>query len=123
MERIVSSRNDARQSATRTDPSNSITQFNLVVAVLSMFLLLTKVTLHTLHIFWPFLSLLVHGLLIGLFGYSLYGQTASDLSDPRYPQHGAPWYITKSCSVSSNYDIKGYCQQAKGSLAITACML
>ena len=88
-----------------------------------MFLLLTKTTLHTLHVFWPFLSLLVHGLLIALFSYSIHGQTASDLSDHRYPQNGAPWYITKSCSVSSNGDVKGYCEQAKGSLAITACML
>lgn len=71
----------------------------------------------------PFLSILVHILLIALFSYSAYAQASHDLSDPKHPQTGPPWFITKSCSVSNTDSIKGYCEQAKAAFALTIVMM
>lgn len=88
-----------------------------------MFLLLTKTTMFVMHIWLPFISILVHMILIALYSYSAYAQASHDLSDPSHPQTGAPWYITKSCSVSSTSEIKGYCEQAKAAFALTIVMM
>ncbi|KAF1984180.1 hypothetical protein K402DRAFT_465315 [Aulographum hederae CBS 113979] len=103
--------------------SSFMTEFNLVISVISMFLLLTKVVLHVLHLFWPIISFVCHGLLVGLFSYSIYVQTAPDVSDPKHPNNGAPWYIMKNCNFSSTSEIKGFCEQAKAGFAVTVVML
>lgn len=88
-----------------------------------MFVLLTKTIMHVLHVFYPFLSFVVHAVLVALYAVSVHNQTAPDLSDPQHPAKGAPWYITRSCSLSGSDQIKGYCQQAKASFAVTVVML
>jgi len=103
--------------------SSFITQFNLVVGVLSMFIHLTKFTMFILHVCWPIFSLFIHLLLIGLWSYSIYGQTSPDTIDPTRENHGAPWYITKNCNISSSSEIKGYCMQAKSTFAVSVVML
>ena len=45
------------------------------------------------------------------------------MSDPKHPQPGAPWYITKPCSVAHNPNNVHYCLQAKGAFASTCIML
>ncbi|KAF2814927.1 uncharacterized protein BDZ99DRAFT_458890 [Mytilinidion resinicola] len=103
--------------------SSFITQFNLVVGVLSMFIHLTKFTMFILHVFWPIISMLVHFLLIGLWSYSIYAQTSPDTIDPNRQNHGAPWYITKNCNIASTHSLKGYCMQAKSTFAVSVVML
>lgn len=88
-----------------------------------MFVLLTKTVMHVLHVLYPFLSFVVHAVLVALYAVSVHNQTAPDLSDPLHPAKGAPWYITHSCSLSGSDQIKGYCQQAKASFAVTVVML
>lgn len=88
-----------------------------------MFFYLTKCTLWIMHILYPVLSLPLHLALTGLWAYSIYVQTAPDTIDPERQNHGAPWYITKSCSVSSSDRIKGYCEQAKSAFAVSVVML
>ena len=101
----------------------SITEFNVVISVLSMFFLLTKGVLFIMHLFYPILGLFVHGVLTGLWAYSIHMQTTPDHSDPRYGRGlHAPWYIVKSCSVCHNKNNIHYCEQAKGALAITILM-
>ncbi|KAJ9664279.1 hypothetical protein H2201_005271 [Coniosporium apollinis] len=97
-----------------------LTRFNLIVSVLSMFVLLTKVTLYVMHILYPLLSFFVHGLLLALYAYSLHGQSAPDTLDA---ERRRAWYITHSCSVASTNSLRGYCQQAKASFGVTACMV
>lgn len=102
---------------------NSITGFNVVISVLATFIMIVKSIMFIMRIFRPFVSFLVHGLLLGLFAYSVHAQSSSDLSDPHYPQSGPPWYITKSCSVVHRRSNYGYCQQAKAAFAVTIILM
>ena len=87
-----------------------------------MFILLCKVVLYLLHIFYPLLSVFVHTMLVILWAYSAHAQAGPDMSDPAHPQPGAPWYITKSCNVAHFKDNVHYCEQAKASFAVTIVM-
>lgn len=102
---------------------SSITNYNLVISVLSMFLLLVKATMYMLHILPPVVSTVLHAFLIALYSVAVAYQASSDTSDPTRLQRGPPWYITKSCSVTLNKSLIGYCKQAKATFACFAAML
>lgn len=101
---------------------SSLTSYNVVISVLSTFILLVKAIMFILHLWVPLLSFLVHGALAGLWLFSAYGQAAPDMSDPKQPQPGAPWYIAKNCSVARSGSNVGYCRQAKASFAVTVVL-
>jgi hypothetical protein len=88
-----------------------------------MFLMLTKGTMYILHVFPPVLSVLVHAALIVLYTISVYYQGSPDKTDPEHPSNGPVWYITKSCSVTKNKNLIGYCKQAKATFALACAML
>jgi hypothetical protein len=90
---------------------------------MSMFIMLAKSIMYIVHVFPPILSVLIHAILIALYAVSVSYQTAPDTSDPEHPQYGAPWYITKPCSVAFSKSNIGYCQQAKASFAATVSMM
>ena len=120
---VCSSTKHIAETWTGANRKNSITDFNVVISVLAMFLLLCKGVLFIMHIFWPVVGFLTHGALVALWGYSVYAQTAPDNSDPRFPKMSAPWYITKSCSVAHDPKNIEYCKQGKAALAISVLML
>ncbi|MCJ1363181.1 hypothetical protein MMC16_002288 [Acarospora aff. strigata] len=99
-----------------------ITNFNVVISVLSTFILIVKTVMYITHTFHPLLSLIVHAALAALYAVSIHGQAGSDMSDPKHPQRGPPWYITKSCSVADTGAVRGFCQQAKGAFAVAIIM-
>ncbi|KAF7116657.1 hypothetical protein CNMCM5793_005149 [Aspergillus hiratsukae] len=99
--------------------SEFITDYNLVIGVLSTFLLITKVPLHFLRLFYPPLSVIVHAGLVAVYIVSARYQAGSDMSDPAHPQPGPPWYITKKCTVAANKDNINYCRQSKALFAFT----
>lgn len=103
--------------------SQFITDYNVAISVLSMFIMLVKVVMFILHVFPPWLSALVHGVLCALYAVSIRYQAGSDMSDPQHPQPGPPWYITKSCSVAAHPSNVHYCTQAKAAFACTCIML
>lgn len=88
-----------------------------------MFIMLVKGVMYMLHVFPPILSVVVHAILIALYAVSVDYQASSDTTDPEHPQNGPPWYITKSCSVTKNKSLVGYCTQAKASFACSCAML
>lgn len=90
-----------------------MTNYNLVLGVLSIFLLIAKIPMHLVRAFYPPLSAIISGSMMILFIVSARYQGGSDTSDPQHPQHGPPWYITKSCSVAAHKSNVGYCMQAK----------
>lgn len=104
------------------DP-NSITSYNLVLGVLSTFFLITKLPIHWMQLFYPPVAVGIHASLIILYIVSAAYQAGSDESDPKHPQPGAPWYITKSCSVAYRKSNIGYCMQAKSLFAITIILM
>jgi hypothetical protein len=101
----------------------SITDYNLVLGVLSTFLLITKAPIHVLRIFYPPLSVFVHVGLFIVYIVSARYQAGPDMSDAKHPQPGPPWYLTKSCSVASNKDNIGYCKQSKVLFAFTIIIM
>lgn len=99
-----------------------MTTFNVVVSVLSMFILLCKTVMFVMHIFIPLVSLLVHALLVALYAVSIRNQAAPDMSDPEKPSPGLPWYLSKGCSYATSEN-HGYCMQARASFGVTCVML
>lgn len=102
----------------------SLTEYNVVISVLSMFILLTKSVMFVLHAFVPVLSVVVHALLIALYAVAVRNQSTPDLSDMNVPDlsRNLPWYLEKGCKYATkgNY---GYCMQARGSFGVTITML
>ncbi|KAA6416364.1 MAG: hypothetical protein FRX48_01084 [Lasallia pustulata] len=102
--------------------SSFVTDFNVVISVLSMFISIVKVVMFICDCWVPLLSFVIHAILAALYAISIHAQAAPDMSDPQHPQPGAPWYITKSCGPPVSARVHGYCQQAKGAFAVTVCL-
>jgi hypothetical protein len=107
----------------RLTQTNSITNYNLVLGVLSTFFLITKLPVHWMHLFYPPIAVAVHAALIVLYVVSAVYQAGSDMSDPHHLQPGAPWYIAKSCSVAYRKSNIAYCMQAKSLFAVTVIIM
>lgn len=101
-----------------------MTQFNVVCAVLSMFILLVKSTMFVLHGFLPILSVFVHALLVALYAVAVRNQSTPDLSNKtvKHLQKNLPWYLSKGCGFASEANY-GYCMQARASFGVTITML
>lgn len=99
----------------------SMTEFNVVISVLSMFILLAKSAMYVMHIFLPAISVFAHALLVALYSVSIYNQSAPDLTDKKHPAHGMPWYLSKGCSYAEPRN-KGFCLQARASFAVVVVM-
>ncbi|KFY26062.1 hypothetical protein V491_01480 [Pseudogymnoascus sp. VKM F-3775] len=102
--------------------SNFISNYNVVVSVLSMFILLIKVVLFIMHMWVPIVSVIINTIVLALWCFSAYGQAGPDHSDPEHPSSVA-WYIAKSCSVAEASGNKHNCEMAKGSFASTIFMI
>lgn len=102
--------------------SNTLTEFNVAVSVLSMFVLLVKAVMFVMHIWFPILGTVANAAITALWIVSVYGQAGPDHSDPKHPSSVA-WYISKSCSYASASGNQHYCLMAKGSFATTVVMM
>ena len=87
-----------------------------------MFILLVKSTLYVLHGFLPLIGALVSAGEIAIYAVSIQHQTSPDMTDPRHPSPGLPWYLSKGCSYAtpSNH---GFCMQARAVFAVTCVMV
>ena len=99
--------------------NHSTTNFNVVIAVLSVFMLLCKGIMFICSVFHPLISLFIHAGLTAIYAVSIHNQAGPDMSDPAHPQPGAPWYITKSCGPPVSQNLIGYCKQAKAAFSVT----
>lgn len=99
-----------------------MTIYNVVISVLSMFILLLKSIMFVLHTWVPALSAVVHAALVILYAVSIRNQSAADMSDPAKPSPGLPWYLSKGCGYATPGN-HGYCMQARASYAVTIVMM
>lgn len=99
-----------------------MTTYNVVISVLSMFVMLLKAIMFVLHTWIPLLSVLVHAALVAVYAVAVRNQSASDMSDPSKPSPGLPWYLSKGCSYATKGN-HGYCMQARASYALTIVMM
>ena len=106
--------------ANKTD--HSTTNWNVVISVLSVFILLLKGIMFLTGVLHPLFSLFLHAGLVAVWAVAIHNQAAPDMSDPEHPQPGAPWYITKKCAPPVSDDLIPYCKQAKAAFAITVVL-
>lgn len=101
--------------------SQAITDFNVAISVLSLFLLLSKLIAFIMHVWFPIVAMAINISLTVLYIVSIYGQAGPDYLDPNYPSSVA-WYIAKPCTVAANLSVQGNCKMAKGAFAATCIM-
>ena len=101
-----------------------MTQFNVIISVLSVFILLVKSTMFVLHTWLPILSIIIHMILIALFAVSIRNQATPDLSNKDVPHLSSnmPWYLSKGCSYATDKN-QHYCMQARASFGISCALL
>ncbi|KAI2602255.1 hypothetical protein GGR54DRAFT_529505 [Hypoxylon sp. NC1633] len=102
--------------------SQTLTDFNVAISVLSLFLLLTKLICFIMHVWFPIIALGINISLTSLYVASIVGQAGPDHLDPDYPSSVA-WYVAKPCTVAANTSIQGSCRLAKGAFSVTCIML
>ncbi|KAF2723942.1 hypothetical protein K431DRAFT_219043 [Polychaeton citri CBS 116435] len=98
--------------------SHFLTQYNVIISVLSMFVLLTKSAMFILHAFVPLLSVIIHLVLLILYAISVRNQSAPDMTDLDHPSPGMPWMMSRGCSYATDQN-RGYCQQAVAQFGVT----
>ncbi|PPJ60001.1 hypothetical protein CBER1_02666 [Cercospora berteroae] len=111
-----------RPAHTPTVWSSYMTEFNVAISLVSMFILLVKSATFIMHIWIPALSAFAHALLVALYATSIYNQSAADMSDPDHPSPGMPWYLSKGCSHATPGN-RSYCMQARASFGVVIIML
>ncbi|KAI8626780.1 hypothetical protein F5Y19DRAFT_216586 [Xylariaceae sp. FL1651] len=102
--------------------SSTLTNFNVAIAIISLFFLITKLIAYIMDFWFPILALPLNVALVALYAASVGGQAGPDHLDPNHPSSVA-WYIAKPCSVAANQQIQGYCTMAKGTFAVFVLML
>lgn len=99
-----------------------MTEFNVAVSVISLFVLLTKMIGFIMKVWYPIIGLFFNVAMVALYSTSLYGQAGPDYADPRYPSPVA-WYIRYGCNIAKKYGAEGQCIMAKGTFGVTTYML
>jgi hypothetical protein len=102
--------------------TRTLTDFNVAISVISLFVLLTKLIASIMHVWYPLFALLFNVALTALYAVSVYGQAGPDYADPDRPSPAA-WYIAKPCDVAANQKVQNSCRLAKGTFATTVIML
>ncbi|KAL5606048.1 hypothetical protein BROUX41_006178 [Berkeleyomyces rouxiae] len=104
--------------------SQTLTNFNVAISLITLFTLLTKLIGYIMHVWYPLIGLLVNIVMVTLYTVSTYGQIGPDHADDRY-RANVVWYISKPCSAVSDYgsSVVHKCKMAKGGLAMTVYLL
>ncbi|KAI1175578.1 hypothetical protein F4777DRAFT_323055 [Nemania sp. FL0916] len=101
--------------------SSTLTDYNVAIAIISLFFLITKLIAFIMEFWLPIIVLPINIAFVGLYAASLGGQAGPDYLDPAHPSRVA-WYIAKPCSVAANPQIQSYCTSAKGVFAAFSIM-
>ncbi|KAI2638369.1 hypothetical protein GGS21DRAFT_435528 [Xylaria nigripes] len=101
--------------------SNRLTDYNVAVAIVSLFFLIARLIAFIMEFWYPIVVLPLNVAFVALYATSLGGQAGPDYLDPEHPSRVA-WYIAKPCSVAANHVVQGYCTMAKGTFAAFALM-
>ncbi|KHN96744.1 uncharacterized protein MAM_05300 [Metarhizium album ARSEF 1941] len=102
--------------------SQTLTDFNVAISVISLFFLLSKLISQIMKLWYPTVAVFINLALVALYTVSTYGQIGPDYADPRYPAPAA-WYFRQGCGLAQRYGKYRACQVAQASLFITLYML
>ncbi|KAI0410184.1 hypothetical protein F4802DRAFT_17683 [Xylaria palmicola] len=101
--------------------SRTLTDFNVAIAIISLFFLITRLIAIIMDFWFPIIVLPINIAFVALYAASLGGQAGPDYLDPNHPSRVA-WYVAKPCTVAANQQIQSYCTSAKGTFAAFALM-
>lgn len=101
--------------------SQDLTNFNVAISICSLFILLAKLIMVIMKVYFPLIGLLIGIVQTALYTTSVYGQMGPDYLDPEHPSPIA-WYIRYSCDIASRFKIGKHCMMAKGTFAVTVFM-
>ncbi|KAH8682405.1 hypothetical protein BX600DRAFT_448486 [Xylariales sp. PMI_506] len=102
--------------------SQTLTNFNVAISILSLFVLVAKMIAFIMHVWFPVCAIVLNVALTAMYATSVYGQMGPDYADPSQPSAMA-WYIAKPCTVAANQTVQSECRMAKGAFAATVIML
>ncbi|KAK4231248.1 hypothetical protein QBC38DRAFT_262833 [Podospora fimiseda] len=102
--------------------TKTLTYYNVVIAIVALFVLLAKMIATIMKIFYPIFGTIISFAMTAMFVVSVYGQAGPDYADDRYPSP-TPWYLRKSCEIARPYNAVKSCHMARGSFAVTVYML
>ncbi|KAH8883670.1 hypothetical protein GQ53DRAFT_427843 [Thozetella sp. PMI_491] len=102
--------------------SQTLTNFNVAISVISLFILLAKMISLIMKVFYPVFGAFVSTALTVLYAVSIYGQAGPDYADARYPSPVA-WYIRMGCDIARPYGQYKNCQLAKATFAVSVYMM
>lgn len=103
-------------------PFNRITDLNVAISIISLFVMIVKLITFIMHVWFPIVCTFFYLALSALYAASVYGQAGPDYLDPDVPSSVA-WYIAKPCTVAANESVQASCRVAKGTFATTVLML
>lgn len=103
---------------------NRLTNFNVAISVLSLFVLVAKLIGFIMRVWTPIVGLIFSTAMTALYTVSVYGQMGPDYYDPLRPSPIA-WYIRYGCWPAEGFqnDAVRSCQLAKGTFAVTVIQL
>ncbi|EFX05224.1 hypothetical protein CMQ_3293 [Grosmannia clavigera kw1407] len=102
--------------------STLLTNFNIAISVLSLFILIAKLVATIMHFYYPILGIFIALSMATLYAASLGGQAGPDYTDSRY-RSPTPWFLRKGCSYARPYGKYNDCLMAQGAVAVSAYML
>lgn len=104
--------------------SVALTNYNVGISVLSLFVLLAKLVGFIMRVWTPIVGVFFSLAMTVMYAVSVYGQMGPDYFDPRYPSPVA-WYIRYGCWHAEGFagDAVGSCRMAKGTFAATVIQL
>lgn len=101
-----------------------LTDYNVAISVLSLFVLLVKLVAFIMRAWTPIIGLFFSLAMTVLYTVSVYGQMGPDFYDPAHPSPIA-WYIRYGCWPAVNFpnNAVGSCRMAVGTYAATWYLL
>ncbi|KAF7546607.1 hypothetical protein G7Z17_g8316 [Cylindrodendrum hubeiense] len=95
--------------------SRTLTDFNVAISVLSLFMLLSKLTAYIMKVWFPVLATFINVGMVALYAVSTYGNIGPDYTDSRYPASSA-WYFRKGCDMAKPNGHYSSCRLAQAVL-------
>ncbi|KUI61497.1 hypothetical protein VP1G_08662 [Cytospora mali] len=104
--------------------SLDLTNYNVGISVLSLFVLLAKLVGFIMRVWTPIVGVFFSLSMTVMYAVSVYGQMGPDYYDPAHPSPVA-WYIRYGCWPAEGFpnDAVGSCRMAKGTFAATVFQL
>ncbi|KAL2143546.1 hypothetical protein VTI28DRAFT_10332 [Corynascus sepedonium] len=102
--------------------SKTLTNFNVAISILSLFVLLAKMIATIMKVYYPLFGTLTSLALTVLYTVSIYGQAGPDYADERYPSP-TPWHLRIGCSLAEPYGAVKTCRMVQATLGVTVYLL